>query len=56
VTAPPVRHFKRETKGPDYYGVQVNTVELCISEPNTVEETMSCSERKKWRYTMKAKF
>jgi len=52
---PPVRQSHRETKRPDYYGVQINTASI-INEPNTVEKAMSCSERKNWRDVMEAKF
>ena len=50
-----VRRSQRETRRPDFYGESVNTARI-VSEPTTVEEAMSCPEKKNWKEAMDAEF
>ena len=49
-----VRRSQRETKKPDY-GVWINTASD-VSEPNTVEQALSCSQKENWKEAMGAEF
>ena len=40
---------------PDYYGIWVNSVNT-ITEPLTVKEPLSSSEKENWKGAMQAKF
>ena len=50
-----VRRSQRETRRLDFYGESVNTARI-VSEPTTVEEAMSCPEKKNWKEAMDAEF
>ena len=52
---PTVRRFQRETRRPNFYGELVNTAKT-VSEPITVEEALSCSEKQNWKEAMKDEF
>ena len=54
-TAPTVRRSQRETRRPDYYGRWVH-IASTVSEPNTVDEALSCSEKENWKEAMKGEF
>ena len=54
-TEPTVRRSQRETRKPNFYGELVNTAKT-VTEPTTVEEAMSCSEKEKWKEAMEAEF
>ena len=43
-----VRRSQRETKKPDYYGIWINNASD-VSEPNTVEEALRCSQKENWK-------
>ena len=45
---------KRNQKA-NFYGELANTAKT-VSEPTTVVEAMSCSEKKKWKEAMEAEF
>ena len=50
-----VRRSQRETKKPDYYGIWINNASD-VSEPNTVEEALRCSQKENWKEAMGAEF
>ena len=50
-TEPTVRQSNCETSHPDYYGVWVNSVNT-ITEPLTVKEALSSSEKENWKGAM----
>ena len=52
---PTVRRSQRETRRPNFYGELVNTAKT-VSEPITVEEALSCSEKQNWKEAMKDEF
>ena len=54
-TEPTVRRSNRERSGPDYYGIWVNSVNT-ITEPLTVKEALSSSEKENWKRAMQAEF
>ena len=54
-TEPTVRRSQRETRRPNFYGELVNTAKT-VSEPTTVEEALSCSEKQNWKEAMKDEF
>ena len=54
-TAPTVRRSQIETRRPDYYGRWVH-IASTVNEPNTVDETLNCSEKENWEEAMKGEF
>ena len=54
-TEPTVRRYNREMSRPDYYGIWVNSVNT-ITEPLTVKEALSSSEKENWKGAMQAEF
>ena len=50
-----VRRSHRETRRPDYYGEWANSTSS-ITEPLTLEEGLSCSEKENWREAMQTEF
>ena len=50
-----VRRSHRETRQPDYYGEWANSTSS-ITEPLTLEEALSCSEKENWREAMQTEF
>ena len=54
-TEPTVRRSNRETSRPNYYGIWVNSVNT-ITEPLTVKEALSSSEKENWKGAMQAEF
>ena len=54
-TEPVIRRSQRQTRKPDYYGVQINMTNDS-PEPNTVEEALSSPEKELWKEAMTAEF
>ena len=55
ITESTVRRSQRETRTPNFYGELVNSAKI-ISEPTTVEEALSCPEKKNWKEAMEDEF
>ena len=54
-TEPTVKQSNCETSRSDYYGIWVNFVNT-ITEPLTVKEALSSSEKENWKRAMQAEF
>ena len=55
ITEPTVKRSNCETSRSDYYGIWVNSVNT-ITEPLTVKEALSSSEKENWKGAMQAEF
>ena len=52
---PTVRRSQRETRRPNFNGELGNSAKI-ISEPTTVEEALSCPDKKNWKEAMEDEF